>query len=67
MNISVQFVFISSYKFSFFNKVNGFDYESLSVFFLQNLSCFYSVDLQSVDGLRNLSVMSFHTSSSRIL
>jgi len=34
--------------------------------FLQNISCFYSVDLQSVDGLRNLSVMSFHISSSRI-
>jgi len=60
--------------FSFFNKVDGFDYESVSVFyiletsnFLQNLSFFYSVDLQSVDGLRNLSVMSFDTSSSRIL
>jgi hypothetical protein len=74
MNISVQFVFISIYKLSFFNKVNGFDNESVSgsyIFetsdFLQHIFCFHSVDLESVDGLINLSVMSFHTSSSGIL
>jgi hypothetical protein len=58
--------------FLFFKKVNEFDSKSVSVFyiaetsgFLSNIFCSHSVDMHCVVGVINLSVMSFHTSSSR--